>query len=143
MTTSKVPTTFWVIAAIAILWNIMGVFAFATDIMMSPETLATLSPEQQELYASNPAWMKIVYGIATITGLLGAIGLIMRKSWASKLFLVSLIAVILQMGYTIFATNAREVLGNNQALMFPIIVILIAAFLWFYARKGERRGWIS
>ncbi len=139
---TKVTTIFWVIGIIALLWNLMGVFAFVTDMMMSEDALTLLSEQERALYESNPMWHKIVYGIATICGLLGAIGLLMKKRSAITLFWISLGAVVVQFLYGLFGTNAREVYGIF-AIIMPIIVTVIAVFLWYYAKKCGARGWLS
>ena len=146
MSKSNVSVVFWVIAAIALLWNLMGVLAFAGDFLITPEALDLLdeqTPGYKALYESNPGWLKLFYGIATIGGLLGAIFLLLRKKIALPLFIASLIAVLIQMGYSMFATNAREVLGTNSAVIMPIFVICISAFLVYYTRKGIANQWIN
>ncbi|MCF6356805.1 MAG: hypothetical protein L3J54_03275 [Draconibacterium sp.] len=87
-------------------------------------------------------WHKLVYGIATICGLLGAIGLLMKKRWAITLFLISLVAVAIQFLYGLFGTNASEAYGVF-AIIMPIIVTIISALLWYYAKKCEAKGWLS
>lgn len=76
---SKTPAIFWVIAGAALLWNLSGLFACYTDLSMTAEAMAALPDGQREIYQANPMWMKIIYAIATITGVAGAIGLLMRK----------------------------------------------------------------
>ena len=143
MSNTKAPVIFWIISAIALLWNLMGVAAFVGDLMMTSQMMEGMEPALQEMYENNPSWMKIVYGIATITGLLGAISLLIRKSWAIQLFAISLVAVLIQMLYSVMGTNSIEVLGANAALVMPIFVILIAAFLLYYSRKSKANNWIS
>jgi K+ transporter len=139
---NKIPVTFWIIAGIAVLWNLMGVFAFATDLMMSAEGLAAMEENQRAMYEAMPSWTKIPYGIATIGGLIGSIGLIMRKKWSIPALLISLICVLIQFGYTFFGTNALEIMGNGSMTM-PIGIILIALFLWYYAKKSDARGLLN
>ena len=79
MTATKPSTLFWIIAIIALLWNLSGVAAFAGDILMTEEALATLTEAQQELYKSTPVWLKFVYGVAVFSGTLGCILLLMKK----------------------------------------------------------------
>lgn len=138
----KLPTSFWLVAVGALLWNLLGTYAFFSDTFMSAETLASLPEAQQALYESVPMWTKIVYGIATITGLLASIGLVMKKSWSVPLYLVSLVAVIIQMAYSFFMTNAREVMGTAGTLM-PLLVVFIALLLYYYSKRCDSRGWLS
>ena len=141
-TTSKTATSFWVISIIALIWNIMGLIAFFGDIFISQEALAALPDAQRELYESTPSWLRIFYGIAVFGGTLGCIALLIKKSFAIPLFIISLIAIVIQMGFSFFMTNAVEVNGIISIIM-PIIVIAIAIFLLWYARHSKAKGWIA
>ncbi|MEE9439584.1 MAG: hypothetical protein V3V14_11330 [Saprospiraceae bacterium] len=139
---TKIPVTFWIISGIALFWNSMGVFAFISDMTMGETDFAQMSEGMKALYANNPLWMKAIYGIATIGGLIASIGLLLRKKWAAPAFLISLIAAAIQMARSVFATNAVEVMGNS-AIALPTMIIIIGAFLWYYAKKGIIKGWLK
>ncbi|NNJ89200.1 MAG: hypothetical protein HKP53_07345 [Eudoraea sp.] len=91
---------------------------------------------------STPAWVTAAFAIAVWFGAAGCIGLILRKKWAKSVLAMSLIGVILQTGYGFFMTNATEVYGQLQAVIIPVMVIVIAIFLVFFARLSERKLWI-
>src|SRR5690554_5225031 len=99
---------------------LFGVLAWLADVTMDESALAQMSEAQQQLYTSRPQWLLAVYAIAIFSGLIGAIGLLLRKSWAIPAFAVSLAAVIVQFGYTILGMDAIRVLGADTALPFPI-----------------------
>jgi len=141
-TTTKPTTAFWIIGIIALLWNLAGLIAFFGDVFITQETLAALPDAQRELYESTPSWLKVFYGIAVFGGTLGCILLLVKKSFAIQLFMISLIAILIQMGYSIFMTNAIEVNGLVSIIM-PIVVIGISIFLVWYARHTKAKGWIS
>ena len=50
------PKWFKVVAVVALLWNLLGCFAFASDLKLSPEDVAKLSVAEQALYAARPIW---------------------------------------------------------------------------------------
>jgi uncharacterized membrane protein len=141
-TQDKLPTSFWVVAVIALLWNIMGVYSFYAHVFISDEALAALPVAEQAVYASYPAWVNILFAVAVLTGLLGCISLLLKKAWAVPLFLISLVAVIIQMTYSMFMTESIEVYGPASVVM-PILVVVIAAFLYYYSRKCRAKGWIT
>ncbi len=136
---NKPSVLFWVIAVITLLWNAMGVFAFITDLTMSEEALALMTEAQQELYHSTPTWNYVGYGLATIGGLLGAIGLLMRKSWASTLFILSFVGVLINLVWSLFLSNAADIMGA-AAYILPAMVVVIAIFLIWYSRKSTADG---
>jgi len=140
---SKPPTWYWVVAGIAVLWMLFGVMAWVMDLMTDEAGLAKLSEAQRQLYAARPQWLFAVYGVAIFSGLAGAIGLLLRKSWASTLFGLSLAAIIVQFSYTFFAMHAVEVLGAAAAIPFPLVIFLIGVALLWFARRARALGWIA
>ena len=89
-------------------------------------------------------WLYVVFGIAVLTGLIGCIGLLLRKSWCDPVFLISLIAVFVLHGFNFFLADYDyvEVLGMSSVVM-PILVTLFAAFLLYYAKKSKAHGILS
>ncbi len=140
--TPRPPRSFWIISVIALMWNFMGLMAFFGQTFMSEKTLSSYPEEQQALYMNVPTWLSIVYAIATVAGTLGCVGLLIKKSWAKLFFFISLIAVLIQMGYNLFMTNAAEVLGPIATVM-SIVLIFVSVFLYFYAKWSQEKGWIS
>lgn len=138
----KPPVLYWIVAVLALLWMLFGVFAWLMDFMMSEAMLETMTEAQQQIYAARPQWLFIVYAVAIFSGFLGAIGLLLRKSWSTVMFTISLIAVVVQFGYTFTAMNALEVLGAS-ALAFPIMIFAIAVFLLWFSIQAGKRGWIG
>ena len=142
-TAIKPPTWYWVVAGIAVLWMLFGVMAWVMDLMTDEAGLAELSEAQRQLYAARPQWLFVVYGVAIFSGLAGAIGLLLRKSWASMLFGVSLAAIIVQFGYTFLGMHALQVLGAAAAVPFPLVIFLIGVALLWIARRSRKLGWIA
>ena len=100
-TTTKPNTAFWIIAVLALLWNLMGVFNFLASNFMKEMISEAYSEKEILLLDALPSWYAIIFGIAVFTGLLGCILLLMRKKAAVSLFFISLLAVLIQMGYWI------------------------------------------
>ncbi|MRH99382.1 hypothetical protein GH721_02455 [Kriegella sp. EG-1] len=137
----KPPLWFWIISVIALLWNLMGVGAYLADAFMSIEDLEALTQAQRELHESQPAWVTACYATAVWAGTLGCIFLLMRKKWARPVLLVSLLGVIGQQIYMKFLSNTYEVYGG-AAMLLPIMVIIIAVALVFFARLSESKHWL-
>jgi hypothetical protein len=140
---SKPPTWYWVVSGLAVLWMLFGVLAWVMDLMTDEAGLAEMSEAQRQLYAARPQWLFVVYGVAIFSGLAGAIGLLLRKPWASMLFGVSLAALIVQFGYTFLAMHAVQVLGAAAAIPFPLVIFLIGIALLWFARRSRNLGWIQ
>ena len=140
---SAPPKSFTVVNVFLLLWMLMGIAAFAMDLMSTPESIAAMSAEQQQLMNSRPQWLFYVYGLATGTGLLGAIALLMKKAWAVPMLLVSFVTVIFQMGYTLFGLDAIGVLGAAMAVPFPVFICVAGGFAWWWAMRAKSKGWLS
>lgn len=137
------PTWYRVVAVLAVVWMLIGVLAWIADLRMDPAALAQLSDAQQQLYAARPGWVFAVYAVAIFSGLAGAVGLLLRRRWATPALAVSLAAVVAQFGYTIFGMRAVELLGAGTALPFPLTIVAIGALLLWFSVRASRRGWLG
>ena len=140
MTTTKPSKKLWIISTIAVLWNLIGIFAFMGQAFVSSAMLAELPADQAELIRNTPQWLTGIFAIATVTGLLGSILLILRRKSATTLFFISAVGVLIQMGYSFFATDALQVYGIVEGLVMPLIVILSAVYLYFFSVKSSKKG---
>jgi hypothetical protein len=133
---------YWVISIIGLLWMLVGVAAWTADLMTNDAAIAQMSAAQQQLYKSRPQWMFVVYAIAIFTGLVGTIGMLARKTWGVTALAISLIAIIVQFGYTFIGLHAISIVGADVALPLPIAVFVIGAFLLWYSIRATKLGWI-
>jgi len=141
--TTKPNTVFWIIAVLALLWNLIGVYFWLYEyFLMTAEIRATLPPEQVEVMADAPFWSMYVYALAVFSGLFASVLLLMRKKLAVGIFLLSLIAVLILQLYWIFAMDIVEKIGP-QSLIMPLIVIAIAIFEYYYSKGAARNGWLG
>lgn len=140
--TNKPTTAFWIIAVVALIWNLMGVFAYLSQAYMTDEAIAAL-PEAERAMAENyPAWATAAFAIAVFGGALGCILLLLRKKLANPIFIISLIGILVQMTYNLMISKAAEVYGPGGMIM-PIMVILIGFFLVWYSKQSTAKGWLS
>lgn len=139
----KPPAWFWVVAVLALLWNLIGLWMAYSQYSMTPDQAAQLSADQRTLLEAMPGWVWGVDFAAVIAGTLGSLLLLMRKRAAEPVLWISLIAVIVLFGYCLFPGRMLEVLGAAQALPMPVTVTVIAVFLVWFARKSLDRAWIT
>lgn len=134
--------SFWVIGALALVWNLLGVMMYVMQVSATPEQLAaTYTSEQVELLAAIPAWATSMTAIATNFGVLGSILLLLRRTWSVPVFAISLVALVIQDIYTFGMTETLAVFGNVP-LVIQSVVLVVAAFLFWYARRAGARGWL-
>jgi hypothetical protein len=140
--TSKVPMWFWVVAVVALLWNIMGGMIFLTEMFSQEALMEGMTDEQKAWVRSTPSWIYFVFGLSVATGLLGSIGLLLRRNFPVILFSISFVAVLVQMIYTMVIAGGLQVMGPSGAVM-PVIVTVLA-FIWLVASiYFNRQGWLS
>lgn len=139
--TNKPTTSFWVISVIALIWNILGVVAYLGQAYMTDEILATLPEAEQLYYANMPPWVTAAFATAVFGGLLGCISLLIKKKMAYFLFILSLIAVIIQATYNFVIQNDMPV--ETFQMIWSLVVILVAAFLVYFSSKSIKAGMIS
>lgn len=144
MTTTaiKPPTTFWIVSVVALIWNLMGIMAFIGQMMITPEALALLPPEQQELYSNVPLWATIAFGVAVWGSALGCVLLLVRKKLAMPVLSIALAGILVQMVHSLAISKSIEVYGPGGMIM-PMMVILIGGFLVWYSRKATAMGWLQ
>jgi hypothetical protein len=137
----RVPGWYWAVAAVALLWEAMGCYAYLTQVSMDSAALARLPAEQREIWAAMPCWAVGAYAVAVWAGLLGAVGLLLRRSWAKLAFAASLAGVVVQFGWTFLATNILATMGASAAL-FPAFIAIVAALLLWFSSVAAKRGWL-
>lgn len=139
---TSIPKWFWVLVAIFLLWNIMGVYSFFGHTFISEEALAKLPENEMALYAEFSIWTTIIFAIASFGGLIGSIGLILKRKWANSFFILSFIAIVPQMVHNVFFTKSIDVYGLVQAVTMPVLVVLIGAFLIWFSSFSTKKKWL-
>ena len=141
-TRMKPPTSFWIVAVLAVIWNIMGVYQYYLGTFELESFRDMVSAEEFAIVEAMPAWYGIVFAIAVFSGLVASILLLARKKFAVPLFAISLITVLIIEFYWLLGTEIIAVSGPKVAIM-PIIVIAIAIFLYFYSKGAKQKAWIN
>ena len=142
MSKNTPPKWFNTVVFIALLWNLLGLYFFLTELNMSPEDFAQKSAAEQELLKNIPLWSTIAYALGVFGGTIGCVGLLIRKAWSMMALLISLVAVMAQMSYWLFFTTAVEVYGPSSYAM-PMMVILIAYLLMRLSNNGIKKGYLT
>lgn len=140
---TKTKKWFWFVSIFFLLWNLLGVLSFFFHAFISANIPEDLPENEKALYGEYPLWTYLVFAMAVLGGIIGSIGLVMRKKWSRTAFIISLLAVIPQMTHNVFFTSAIEVYGITQAVTMPILVVVFAAFLVWFSDLGIKKGWLD
>lgn len=127
----------WV-AALALLWNLLGFAALAMDtLQMGPP----LTPEQADYAAAVPIWAKAASWIAVGAGIAGCLLLFRRQVRAVVAFAVSLLALIVQNVQMFVMADTGALFGPTPMVMQAMVAIIAAVLLWL-AISARSKGWL-
>lgn len=136
------PVWFLIVAILLLLWATLGCIACLRQLQLGAEVMGPSDAGYRQLYAALPRWYNICYAIGVGTGLLGAVCLLFRSAAARPFYTVSLVAVVIQFGYTFAETDMIAVKGVGS-VAFPMLIAAIGAFALWLATHARRRGWIG
>ena len=136
--TGSVHWSFWVIGAVALVWNAMGVLNLIMQ--MNPDVLATYPESHQTIVANQTGWIAASVTVAIIGGAIGCVLLLLRKAGAVYLFYASLIGTIIVVAHTL---SLSIELSASDIVMIIVMPVVVAALLAWYSRWTAMRGWIT
>ncbi len=139
MSQSPAPKWFWSLSALALVWNLLGVGAFFARMTLD---LGALPAGQRVFYELIPVWATAAFATAVFAGALGCVALLLRKTWASVLFALSLLGIVVQVAHSHLLADGFEVFGT-AGLVMPTLTIGIAIALLILAKHSTTRGWLS
>lgn len=139
---TKPPTWYYAAVGVLTLWALIGCYTYLAQVTMSPADLAALPTAQRDMIAELPVWITAMYAIAVWSALAGAICLLLRLKFARSAYLVSLIAIIVQFGWTLLMLPIIQTMGFAEAAGFPIFIAVVGAISVWFAGKAMRSGWL-
>ncbi len=136
------PIWFWIVSAILLVWNLLGLSVFGISMSMigNAEALAAagLTEEAIELVNSTPTWVNVAFGFAVIFGVIGCVALLLRANWGIPALIISLMGVLAQNTYAYFLSNSIELMGVGLS---PIVIPVSIATVPF-AIYAAKQGWL-
>jgi len=141
-TKPSVGALFWIVGIVAVLWYAFGTFQFVGSLMATPEGMAKyvtdgiMTQDYADFLLALPVWVKAVFGIATVGGLLASICLLARKAFAAKLFMVSLIAALLMYVYMFVLSGKADILPAFDYIIAAIVVVVTCFMIWWSRRQS-------
>lgn len=136
-TTGRIHWSFWAIGVIALIWNLMGAINFFMQ--MNPELLDFYRESERALIEGRPVWATAGFALAVFGGVLGSALLLLKRSVAFYVFIASLLGVIIAM---IHALSADIDFGLGESIGVILMPLVVAAFLIWYSKRVESKGWI-
>ncbi len=144
MTTSlnKPPFWFWIVSTLALMWNAMGINQYLQQAYNTESFRTLYTPEQLALVDSTPAWATAAFAIAVFGSVLACLLLLLRKKLAKIVFLIALMAIVVQMTHGLIIAKSYEVSSTFQVAM-AIIVPIVGLLLYLFAKRSAEKGWLN
>jgi len=129
------PAPAWlrIVAALGLLWNLFGVYAYLQTVGMIGGADPSMSA------AAMPGWVTGAFAIAVFGGALGCLCLLLLKRLSTWLLLISLLALLAQ---DLWAFVLRTG-GAAENPILPLVVNVVAILLVWVAYSADKKGWLS
>ena len=136
----KAPWHLWVIGIVGCLWSAMGAFDYVMTQTRNADYAGSFTPQQLEYFYGFPAWVVALWAIAVWGGVIGSILLLLRKSIAVWVFLVSFLAMAVTAFHNYVLSEGMEMMGDTFSLVFTVVIFLVGLGLYLYSKAMRDKG---
>ena len=129
---TKVPTVYWVVAVLGLLWNCFGAYLYIMA-RTNPDVVMAGAPQEIRDYVANmPLWANIGYGLGVWGSFAGSVLMLLRSRHAVTAFILSLVGALV----SYLGQFMAGVLEPAQ----PIMILAVILLLWWYCRRAAAQG---
>lgn len=142
----RTPVHLWIVGLLALLWNCFGSYDYTMTRLRNTDYIASAMPGVDPGAAlawvdSMPIYAQVGWGLGVWLGLLGSVLLLLRSRWAVWSLGISFVGAVLSLGYQIaLAPPMPGAAESTFMTVMPYVIILITAFLAWYAWTMEKKG---
>ncbi len=129
---TKPHFSFWIIAGLGLVWNLMGCLNFIAQ--MNAETVDQMPELYQLIIKTRPTWATAAFGVAVFAGATGCILVLLRRRAAVQVLMASMVGIVLTMAQTV------SVVGVSPS---TLLAVLIGGALLWYSSIAARAGWLN
>ncbi len=141
----RTPVHLWIVGVLSLLWNGFGAFDYFMTRTKGAAWIDQMMPgvdgsKYMTYIDAFPLWASIGWGLGVWAAVAGSILLLIRSRHAVTAFTLSLIGAILGIAYQLMnPVDIPEMKAGFNAFV-PYLVIILAAFLVWYAWTQEKKG---
>jgi len=129
---NKVHWSFWVVVALALVWNLMGAINFL--VQMNPDMVASYRESERTIIEGRPIWATGAFATGVFGGLIGSVLLLLRQRYTVYVFGVSLAGVI---GAQLHTLGIGIDFGVDEIVGIVVSPIVVGIFLIWFAAKAK------
>lgn len=134
----KPSVWYWVIAVLGLLWNSFGAADYLAYHLDTAAYEARMEPDAVAYYNGLPGWLMYAWALAVWGGVLGWVLMLLRSRFAVPVFLVSLVAMVVNFGWWV-PTGGLSVMPA-AGLVVTALVVAGAVFALWFARRARANG---
>lgn len=137
---NKAPIWFLPAAVLALLGTLAGCAMYLYEVTLPVAEAARAVAVGQAQHAMHPAWALGATVVATGFGVAGCVGLILHRTWAMPLLVLSLLGAIAQDAYLFGMAGSLADPAMFYALQ-ALMLLVVSGLIWL-ARTGNRDNWL-
>ena len=137
----KIHWSFWLISLLGLLWNVGGCINYVMQTNL--EFVATLPESHQSIIIDRPVWATAGFAIGVFFGALGCLLLLLRKSLANSIFILSLIGIVVTMLHTVNLARTKIDFSLIEIFVMIILPRIVAILLLWYAKIVSKKLWTN
>ena len=137
---ARTPAHVWIVGILATLWNAFGAYDYIMTQTNNAAYLSQFSAEERAFFDSFPGWMEAFCALGVWGALIGSLLLLIRSRYAVHAFGLSLVGIVVGMGYQYLAMEAPESLTTGAMAVMPWVILVIGIALFVYARNQAAKG---
>jgi hypothetical protein len=139
------PAHLWIVGILALLWNAFGAYDYwmtrTHDLAYIAKSMPGVDPATAIAWVEGmPLYAQIGWGLGVWCGLLGAILLVMRSRYAVWAFALSMLGILLSIGYDLVLAPPLPGANGTMNKVMPYVIIIVGAALLAYSNAMHRRG---
>ena len=135
---TRTPVHLWIVGILALCWNAFGCVDYVMTETHNEAWLAMATPEVRTWIDATPAWMIAFWALGVWGGLLGSLLLVLRNRHAVEAYALSLIGATVSLIYQVGISPMPG--ADAMSMILPVVIVLIAGFLLYYARSMRAKG---
>ena len=142
---ARAPAHLWIVGILALLWNCFGAYDYTMSNMRNMDYIASAMPGVNPAVAlawmdAFPVYSKVGWALGVWGGLLGAILLLIRSRYAVWAFAVSMLGIVLSIGWQIAAAPKLAGAEGTMYTVMPYVIIVIGIALLAYSNAMQKKG---